>query len=87
MSLVPCPQCGNLVSTDATVCPICGLLPPRWAFLVNWGRGVQTGGILMLLIGTVGLVAGMDMDDVPLWIGGGIGLFVLGSIGMWWRKR
>lgn len=41
----------------------------------------------MLLIGTVGLVAGMDMDDVPLWIGGGIGLFVLGSIGMWWRKR
>lgn len=65
MSLIPCPDCGRMVSRAAASCPDCGR-PFAWAPRVpakvkptRGGRGLRlAGGVVMFLAG-VPMVAGL----------------------------
>ncbi len=67
-SLQPCPDCAELVSMRAVLCPKCGCpirtryvppLKPRYRFLRMLASGYQLAGVLFLLVGLLALVLGI----------------------------
>lgn len=49
MPLVPCPDCGTQVSTEAAACPNCGRLNKAVAAKAKDGR--QAGGCAVMVVG------------------------------------
>lgn len=99
MSVQNCPDCGGIVSAQATACPHCGRPRNERPQLIEqtakkW-KVIQVIGVVVALCGIVFAMLGARGQNGPeatprFWIGLviaciGAGVAIAGAIGAWWH--
>lgn len=84
--LIECPECKTQISSVACSCPSCGYpIAPR--VIEQTAKRYKLCQALSVPPLVVGVVLWMTYphESAPAWLAAGIGLYVYGRVGAWWR--